>query len=64
MMPPELGILDNSTFVFDRVPPQAGFSSPNFDTWMPKFADFGLLASMISIGWVHERQKSCSYMKW
>ena len=36
--------------------------TPNFDTWMPKFADFGLLAPMISIGWVHKWQKSCSYM--
>jgi arylsulfatase A-like enzyme len=26
MMPPELGILDNTTFVFDRVPPETGFS--------------------------------------
>jgi choline-sulfatase len=26
MMPPELGILDNTTFVFDKVPPQTGFS--------------------------------------
>jgi choline-sulfatase len=26
MMPPELGILDNSTFVFDKVPPTTGFS--------------------------------------
>jgi arylsulfatase A-like enzyme len=25
-MPPELGILDNSTFVFDKVPPQTAFS--------------------------------------
>jgi arylsulfatase A-like enzyme len=26
MMPPELGIMDNSTFVFDKHPPQLGFS--------------------------------------
>lgn len=26
MMPPELGLLDNSTFVFDKVAPQLGFS--------------------------------------
>ena len=26
MLPPELGILDNTTFVFDKVPPQTGWS--------------------------------------
>lgn len=47
MMPPELGILDNSTFVFDKVPPETGFSH--------QLKEAGLFCS--SGGKLHHRYK-------